>query len=52
MKFLQSVFLVLTVLFSSYTFSQTNSKIIGEWTGKDSDGNEGKFIFLKIIMPQ
>jgi hypothetical protein len=47
MKFLYRIFLVLTVLFSSYTFSQTTSKIIGEWSGIDSDGNQGKFIFTE-----
>lgn len=47
MKFFQRIFLVFTILFSCHAFSQTTSKIIGEWTGIDSDGNEGKFIFTE-----
>jgi len=47
MKFLQIAFLTLTVFFSTNTFGQTTSKIIGEWAGKDFDGNEGKFIFFE-----
>ncbi|MEZ0183348.1 hypothetical protein AB9T89_13985 [Flavobacterium oncorhynchi] len=47
MKFSKRIILVLIVLFSSCAFSQTTSKIIGEWSGIDSDGNQGKFIFTK-----
>lgn len=45
MKFSKKLFLILTLLFSCLTFSQTTPKIIGEWIGKDYTGNEGKFIF-------
>lgn len=47
MKSVQRIFLVLLLLFSCYTFSQTTSKIIGEWSGIDSDGNQDKFIFTE-----
>jgi hypothetical protein len=45
MDFSKKTFILLTVLFSCLTFSQTTPKIIGEWIGTDSWGNESKFIF-------
>ena len=47
MNFSKRIFLLLTVFLSCYSFSQTTSSIVGEWKGKDSDGNEGKFIFYE-----
>lgn len=44
---IKRICLIFIILYSNCTFGQAASKIIGEWTGKDSDGNEGKFIFFK-----